>query len=56
LLIVGSGQYDLVRLSGEAEKYLKKRTCGVKLMAAPKATRAWNKAEDKVIAPFHVTC
>jgi hypothetical protein len=56
LLIIGTGQHDLVRLSDEAEKYLKKRDCRVKLMATPKATRAWNKAEGQVIALFHVTC
>jgi len=56
LLIVGTGQYDLVRLSDEAEKYLKKRDCRVQLVATPKAIRAWNKAEGKVIALFHVTC
>jgi len=45
-----------VRLSDEAEKYLKKRDCRVQLVATPKAVRAWNKAEGKVIALFHVTC
>jgi hypothetical protein len=56
LLIIGTGQHDLVRLSEEAEKYLKKRGCRVKLMATPKAIRAWNKAEGKVVGLFHVTC
>jgi hypothetical protein len=56
LLIIGTGQHDLVRLSDEAEKYFDKRGCRVKLMATPKAIRAWNKAEGKVIALFHVTC
>jgi len=56
LLIIGTGQYDLVRLSDEAENYLKKRGCRVKLIATPEAMRAWNKAEGKVIALFHVTC
>lgn len=56
LLIIGTGQHDLVRLSDEAEKYLDKRGCRVKLVATPKAIRAWNKAEGKVVALFHVTC
>jgi hypothetical protein len=56
LLIVGSGQNDLVRLSDEAQKYLKKRRCRVKRMATPEAIGAWNKAEGKVIGLFHVTC
>jgi len=56
LLIIGSGQNDLVRLSDEAQKYLKKRGCRVKRMATPEAIRAWNKAKGKVIGLFHVTC
>jgi hypothetical protein len=56
LLIIGAGQYDLVRLSDEAEEYFQKRGCRVKLMATPKAIRAWNKAEGKVVGLFHVTC
>ena len=56
LLIIGTGQYDLVRLSDEAEKYLEKRGCQVKLMPTPKAIRAWNRAKGKVVALFHVTC
>jgi hypothetical protein len=56
LLIIGTGQHDLVWLSDEAEKYLKKRGCRVKMAATPKAIRAWNKAEGKVVGLFHVTC
>jgi hypothetical protein len=56
LLIVGSGQNDLVRLSDEAQKYLRKRRCRVKRMATPEAIGAWNKTEGKVIGLFHVTC
>ena len=56
LLIIGTGQYDLVRLSDEADKHLEKRGCRVQLMATPEAIRAWNKSEGKVIALFHVTC
>jgi hypothetical protein len=56
LLIIGSGQNDLVRLSDEAQKYLEKRRCRVKRMATPEAIQAWNRAEGKVIGLFHVTC
>jgi hypothetical protein len=56
LLIIGTGQHDLVRLSDEAKKYLKKRGCRAKLVPTPKAIRAWNKAEGKVVGLFHVTC
>jgi len=56
LLIVGTGQYDLVRLSEEAQVYLKKHNCRTKLAATPDAIRIWNKAKGKVIGLFHVTC
>ena len=56
LLIVGTGQHDLVRLSEEAQRYLKKKGCQATLVATPEAIRLWNKAEGKVIGLFHVTC
>jgi len=56
LLIIGTGQYDLVRLSDEAQTYLEKRNCQVKLAATPAAIGIWNKAKGKVIGLFHVTC
>jgi hypothetical protein len=56
LLIIGTGQYDLVRLSEEAQAYLGKHNCRTKLAATPDAIRLWNKATGKVIGLFHVTC
>ena len=56
LLIIGTGQYDLVRLSEEAQAYLRKQDCRTKLAATPEAIHIWNKAQDKVIGLFHVTC
>jgi hypothetical protein len=56
LLIIGTGQYDRVRLSEEAQAYLQKHNCRTKLAATPDAIRLWNEAEDKVIGLFHVTC
>jgi hypothetical protein len=55
-LIVGTGQYDKVRLSDEAAGYFKKRDCKVKLASTPDAIRIWNKSKGKVIGLFHVTC
>jgi hypothetical protein len=43
-------------VSIEAGKYLNKKGCRVKLTATPKAIAAWNKAGEKVIGLFHVTC
>ena len=56
LLIIGTGQYDLARLSEEAQAYLEKHNCRTKLTATPDAIHIWNKAKGKVIGLFHVTC
>jgi hypothetical protein len=56
LLIVGTGQYDLVRLSEEAQAYLERHNCRTQLAATPDAIRLWNEAQGKVIGLFHVTC
>ena len=56
LLVIGTGQYDLVRLSDEAQAYLGKHNCQTKLAATPDAIGIWNKAKGKVIGLFHVTC
>jgi hypothetical protein len=56
LLIIGTGHYDRVGLSDEAEKYFKKHSCRVKLEATPKAIHAWNTADEKAIGLIHVTC
>ncbi|MEA3396664.1 MAG: MTH938/NDUFAF3 family protein [Chloroflexota bacterium] len=56
LLIIGTGQFDRVRLSDEARRYFEKQGVRVVLAATPEAVRLWNKAEGKVIGLFHVTC
>lgn len=56
VLIVGTGHYGLVGLSDDAEEYLNKCGCRVNLKATPKAIHAWNTADKKAIALFHVTC
>ena len=56
LLVIGTGQYDLVRLSEEAQAYLRKHNCQTNLAATPDAIGVWNKAKGKVIGLFHVTC
>ena len=54
-LIIGTGQFGLVKLSDEAVEYLSGR-CAVKLLPTPEAIQAWNEAEGAVIGMFHVTC
>jgi hypothetical protein len=55
-LIIGTGQYDSVRLSDEAANYFQKKQCQVELLGTPEAIQAWNKSEGVVIGLFHVTC
>ncbi len=56
LLIIGTGRYGRVELSDEAMRYLKKKGCRVKLEATHEAIHSWNRAGEKTIALFHVTC
>jgi len=55
-LIIGTGQFDQVRLSEEAQAYFDKR--GLKLISqsTPKAIKLWNEAQGEAIGLFHVTC
>ena len=55
-LIVGSGQYDNVRLSPEAAAFVEERHCRVLLLPTPVAIGAWNRAQGNAIGLFHVTC
>ena len=56
LLIIGAGQYRRVLMSEEAEKYLSKQGCRIRLTATGRAITAWNTADEKAIGLFHVTC
>jgi hypothetical protein len=56
LFIIGTGHYDRVGLSDEAQRYFKKHGCRVKMAATPKAIKAWDTADEKTIGLFHVTC
>ena len=55
-LIIGTGQYDNVRLSDEAADYFKRKHCQVDLAPTPTAIQTWNEAEGEVLGLFHVTC
>jgi len=55
-IIIGTGQYGVLKLSKEAAAYYEKKGCSCELFPTPKAIRAWNEAEGQVIAMFHVTC
>jgi hypothetical protein len=55
-LVVGTGQYDQVRLSDEAQAYFDGK--GLQLIAAatPEAIGLWNQVPGACIGLFHVTC
>jgi hypothetical protein len=56
LLIIGSGKFDRVRLSEEAEAYFNSKGCEVKILSTPKAAQTWNETQGKAIGLFHITC
>ena len=55
-LVIGSGQYDRVRLSEEAQAYFAGRGLEVIALATPDAIQRWNTAGAGAIGLFHVTC
>ncbi len=56
LLVVGTGQFDQLRLSKEAQAYLDQRECEAILLATPAAMERWNETESQAIGLFHITC
>jgi hypothetical protein len=55
-LVIGTGQYDQVRLSSEAQEYFDGRGLQTITAATPEAIRLWNEQTGRVIGLFHVTC
>ena len=55
-LILGTGQYDRVRLSEEAENFFKGKGCKVTLEATPSALDTYNRSRASKVGMFHVTC
>jgi hypothetical protein len=55
-LIIGAGQFGLVKLSEEAAGLFAGKGCQVDVLPTPEAIDAWNEAEGAVIGLFHVTC
>jgi hypothetical protein len=55
-MIIGAGQYGMVKLSHEAQAYLKKKKCSPVLMPTPEAIEYWNKHKGKAVGLFHITC
>jgi hypothetical protein len=55
-IIIGSGQYDTLRLSDEASAFFKSRKCKVICEATPDAIKTWNEKSDPKVGMFHITC
>ncbi|UCG25761.1 MAG: hypothetical protein JSW55_07170 [Chloroflexota bacterium] len=55
-LVIGTGQYNRVRLSAEAQEYFDGRGLAVVALATPEAIKRWNEYQENTIGLFHVTC
>ncbi len=55
-LILGTGQYDNVRLSEEAAAYFSKKGCKVVAQPTPDAIQTFNALKSHKVGLFHVTC
>ena len=54
--VIGTGQYDRVRLSKKAKMFLEQEKCEVLLAPTQEAIALWNNSGERTIALFHVTC
>ncbi len=55
-IIIGSGQYDALKLSDEALEFFKNKGCKVICKATPDAVKVWNETTGLKAGMFHVTC
>ena len=55
-LIIGTGQYDSVTLSEEAQQFFAEKGCEVILQPTPDAIKTYNKTKGSKVGMFHVTC
>lgn len=56
VLVVGAGQGRSLKLTPEAEEFLKKRDIEVKVLTSPQAIKAFNAAKGRKALVLHVTC
>ena len=55
-IIVGAGQYGVLKLSEETKRYLDNNGIPYEVLKTPAAIARWNKREDMTAGLFHVTC
>jgi hypothetical protein len=56
MIIIGSGQEGMVKLSAQAGAFLQDKKCKVVLLPTPDAILAWNEEKGPAIGLFHITC
>lgn len=56
ILVIGTGQYDRLRLSQEAQEFFVGKGLEVTAAVTPEAIERWNETEGNAIGLFHVTC
>ena len=55
-LLIGAGHFGRVHLSPEAENYFQQQNLPVEILPTPKAAKAWNENQSRLIGLFHITC
>ena len=55
-IIIGSGQYGVLKLSEEASEYLHENGCRFIIQPTPDALKVWNNTEGQFNGLFHITC
>jgi hypothetical protein len=55
-IIIGSGHSGMMKLSDNATEFFKQKHCQVELLPTPEAIQRWNKAKERIIGLFHITC
>ncbi len=58
IIVIGTGQYGVLPIHGEAEKILKESGAKIVKLKTPDAIKEYNRlsSKHKVTALFHVTC
>lgn len=55
-IIIGSGQYGVVKLSREAQEFISGKKCRLVLKNTPEAIKEWKRTRGMWIGLFHITC
>ena len=56
VLLIGSGQTGMVKLSSEAKAFFEEKACRIELLPTQQAIHRWNELKKPAIGLFHITC